>query len=64
MSTGKGKKRMKNSPVIHTELKKHRGVMLTNYAWQGIQKKAVYQNISASEYLEQLIRYHLEGHGE
>ncbi|MHC5609458.1 MAG: hypothetical protein ACYTXA_00055 [Nostoc sp.] len=58
MSTGKGKKRIKNTPVLHDETKKKRGVMLTNTAWHSVQELAVKSNISASEYLEELIRKH------
>ena len=60
MSTGKGKKRLKNTPVLYEDIKKKRGIMLTDYAWQGIQEKAVKKGLSASEYMEQLIREHLE----
>lgn len=56
MSTGQGKKRVKNIPVIYDELKKKRGVMLTDTAWQKIQELAVVEKTSASEYLEELIR--------
>ena len=56
MSTGKGKKRIKNSPVLYDEQKKKRGVMLTDTAWHSIQELAVTNNVSASEYLEELIR--------
>ncbi|MEB3180368.1 MAG: hypothetical protein VKL59_15245 [Nostocaceae cyanobacterium] len=56
MSTGKGKKRMKNTPVLYDETKKRRGVWLTDTAWHSVQELAVKKDISASEYLEEMIR--------
>lgn len=56
MSTGKGKKRVKNKPVLYEGLKKMRGVHLTDVAWGLVQETAVKLKISASEYVEQLIR--------
>lgn len=56
MSTGKGKKRIKNAPVLYDELKKKRGVMLTDTAWHSVQSLAAKSNVSASEYLEEVIR--------
>jgi hypothetical protein len=41
-------------------LKKCQGIYLTNTAWNIVQEKAVKLKISASEYVEQLIR---ESHG-
>ncbi|MDZ7956569.1 MAG: hypothetical protein RMY34_01460 [Aulosira sp. DedQUE10] len=58
MSTGKGKKRTKNQPVLYDEPKKKRGVMLTDTAWHSVQELAAKNNISASEYLEEMIRKH------
>ena len=58
MSTGKGKKRLLNQPVLYDEIKKKRGVMLTDTAWHKIQELAVINKMSASEYLEILIRNH------
>ncbi|MCC5655926.1 hypothetical protein LC608_02775 [Nostoc sp. XA010] len=56
MSTGKGKKRVKNTPVLYDEAKKKRGVMLTDTAWHSVQESAIKNGISASEYLEEMIR--------
>jgi hypothetical protein len=56
MSTGKGKKRMKNVPVLYEENKKQRGVMLTDTAWSIAAIKAREENISVSELLERLLR--------
>ena len=60
MSTGKGKKRMKNQPVLHEGVKKKRNPLITDYAWHGMQEKAIKAGLSASEYLERLIRKDLE----
>lgn len=56
MSTGKGIKRMKNTPVLYEETKKQRGVMLTDTAWKTAVIKAREKGISVSEYLERLLR--------
>ena len=56
MSTGKGKKRIKNMPVLYEESKKRRGVMLTDTAWSYAVIKARENGISVSEYLERLLR--------
>jgi hypothetical protein len=56
MSTGKGKKRVKNMPVLYDETKKRRGVWLTDTAWHSVQELAVKNDVSASEYLEEMIR--------
>ncbi|KZL49993.1 hypothetical protein PN488_11320 [Nodularia spumigena CS-591/12] len=56
MSTGKGKKRVKNTPVLYNEIKKKRGVMLTDTAWYSVQELAAKNDVSASEYLEVMIR--------
>ncbi|NJM70488.1 MAG: hypothetical protein HC862_09775 [Scytonema sp. RU_4_4] len=56
MSTGKGKKRVKNQPALHEEMKKRRGIFLTNTAWEFVCEEAVKQQTSASEYVESLIQ--------
>ncbi|MDB9538812.1 ribbon-helix-helix protein, CopG family [Anabaenopsis tanganyikae CS-531] len=56
MSTGKGKKRVRNTPVFYDEVKKHRGIMLTDTAWHSVQELAAREGVSASEYVECLIR--------
>jgi hypothetical protein len=56
MSTGKGKKRVRNVPVLYDQPKKKRGVWLTDTAWHSIQESAANRGISASEYLEEMIR--------
>jgi hypothetical protein len=56
MSTGKGKKRVRDIPVLYDEPKKRRGVWLTDTAWHSVQESAARRGISASECLEELIR--------
>lgn len=56
MSTEKGTKRMKNIPVIYEETKKQRSVLLTDTAWINAGIKAKENGISASEYIERLLR--------
>jgi hypothetical protein len=56
MSTAKGKKRVKNTPVLYDEPKRKRGVMLTDTAWHSVQELAAKRDVSASEYLEEMIR--------
>ncbi|MGI2907123.1 hypothetical protein [Tolypothrix sp. VBCCA 56010] len=46
MSTKKGKKRVKNIPVLHDEPKNKRGVWLTDTAWHSIQELAVKEGVS------------------
>lgn len=56
MSTIKGKKRLKNQPVLHQQLKKPRTIWLTSESWEQVQEIAAKKGISSSEYVEQLIR--------
>ena len=60
MATGKGKKRMKNQPVLHEEIKKKHGIWLTDFSWLGAKEKTLRINLSVSEYIEQLIRKDLD----
>lgn len=60
MSTGKGKKRVKNQPVLYEEVKKRKIVYLTESTWLGAREKAFTNALSASEYIEQLIRKDLD----
>lgn len=59
MATGKGKKRLRNTSVFYDEPKKRRGVWLTDASWHSVQELAIKKGVSASEYLEMLIREHL-----
>ncbi|MDJ0798348.1 MAG: hypothetical protein QNJ51_16275 [Calothrix sp. MO_167.B12] len=56
MSTGKGKKRVKNVPVLHDEIKKRHGILLTDTAWAALVKKAKEDSVSVSEMIESWAR--------
>ena len=56
MSTGKGKKRIKNQPVFYDEPKKGHQLMLTDSAWNMLKKVSSLNNVSASQYIEEIIR--------
>ena len=56
MSTGKGKKRVKNIPVLYDERKNRHTVLLTDTAWHKLQYIAELKGLSASEMIEQWIR--------
>ena len=56
MSTGKGRKRVKNQPALHEEMKKQHGIFLTNTAWYFVCEQAAKEKTSASEYIEALIQ--------
>ena len=60
MTTGRGKKRVKNEPVLYSSLKKQKGIWLTLETWELIEVEAARNKISRSEYVERLIR---ERHG-
>jgi predicted transcriptional regulator len=52
MSTGKGKKRLRNVPALYDEMKSVHRLMLTPTAWKKLQEIAVQQNTSISELIE------------
>ncbi len=54
MSTRKGKKPVRNVPLLHEELKAKHTVWLTPTAWDRLQKKAANDGISVSELLEKI----------
>ncbi|HLO88566.1 MAG TPA: hypothetical protein VK203_26650 [Nostocaceae cyanobacterium] len=56
MSTRKGKKRIKNTPVLYDEIKKQRGINLTDTAWEILARTAKIQQISVSELIERYAR--------
>lgn len=58
MTTGKGKKRIKNQPVLYESLKRKKGLWLTTETWEFIEESAAKNKVSRSEYVEQLIRKH------
>ena len=52
MATGKGQKRVRNTPVFYDELKKVHQLMFTPTAWEKLQDMARLQNTSVSELIE------------
>ena len=52
----KGKKRLRNQPVFHGEVKSSHNVMLTPSSWKKIRAIAVLNEISVSELIEQWIQ--------
>jgi hypothetical protein len=50
------KKRIKNIPVLHDEVKAKRTVVLTPTAWENIKNEAKSRGISASELIEEFGR--------
>ena len=50
------KKRLKNVPILHDELKTKRTVVLTPTAWGNIKGEASKRGISASELIEEFGR--------
>ncbi len=56
MSTGKGIKRIRNQPVLHDEVKKRHGVLLTDTAWELLARKAQSEETSISEVIEKWAR--------
>jgi hypothetical protein len=57
MQPVKGKKRIKNEPVFYDELKEQKTFTLTPTAWKKLQALSIDVGLSASEYLERLIRH-------
>jgi hypothetical protein len=60
MSTGQGKKRIRNVPVLHDEIKKRHGILLTDTAWTLLVNEAQKNKVSVSEMIESWARS-LEG---
>jgi len=57
MSTRKGKKGLKNIPVLHDEVKERHQIVVTPTAWDAMKKEASVRNISVSELIEQFARH-------
>ncbi|QSJ18438.1 hypothetical protein JYQ62_10675 [Nostoc sp. UHCC 0702] len=47
------KKRLRNIPVLHDEVKTKRTVVLTPTTWKNIKAEAINRGISASELIEE-----------
>jgi len=55
-SLSKGQKRVKNTPVFYDEMKKRRGINLTDTAWGILARRAKIEKISVSELIERYAR--------
>ncbi|MCG6138255.1 MAG: hypothetical protein MET45_27110 [Nostoc sp. LLA-1] len=47
------KKRLRNIPILHDEVKAKRTVVLTPTAWENIKTEAISRGVSASELIEE-----------
>ena len=56
MSTSKGKKKLKNVPELHSEVKVNCTITLTPTHWKRLKEHAKANGTSASEMIEQYIR--------
>ena len=56
MSSRKGKKGLKNTPLFYEEVKTKHSIMMTPVAWDLLQKRAQEHGVSVSEFLERWIR--------
>jgi hypothetical protein len=50
------KKRLKNIPVLHDEVKKRHQIVVTPTAWENMKVKAASKGISVSELIEEFGR--------
>ena len=56
MTTKKGQKRLKNIPILHSEVKTKRTIVLTPTAWENMKGEASRRGISVSELIEEFGR--------
>jgi hypothetical protein len=52
MTTEKGKKRLKNIPILHDEVKQRHQIVVTPTAWENMKCEADLRGISISELIE------------
>jgi len=52
MSTGKGKKRLRDIPVLHAEKKTRHNLVITPSSWEKLKRIAQKNGLSLSEYVE------------
>jgi hypothetical protein len=50
------KKRLKNIPILHDEVKERHQIVVTPTAWENMKEEASRRNISVSELIEQFGR--------
>jgi len=58
MSIRKAQKRLKNIPVLHSEVKERHQIVVTPTAWGNMKAKALKEGTSVSELIENLARLH------
>ena len=51
-----GKKRLRNIPILHDQVKKKRTIALTDTAYEAMSEAARSENISLSEFVERWAR--------
>lgn len=56
MTSKKGKKRIKNTPILHDEVKERHQIVVTPYAWRNMKEEASIRSISISELIEEFGR--------
>jgi deoxyhypusine synthase len=56
MTTEKGKKRLKNIPILHDEVKQRHQIVVTPTAWENMKCEADLRGISISELIEEFGR--------
>ena len=53
MTTKKGKKRLKNVPILHDEVKGRHQILVTPTTWENMRQEATRRGISVSELIEE-----------
>ncbi len=56
MTTKKGKKRLKNIPILHDEVKQRHQIVVTPTSWENMKCEADLRGISVSELIEEFGR--------
>ena len=56
MQVGKGKKRIKDTPVLHNEVKKDHHIFITPSSWDKLKNRASKKGVSVSEFIELWVR--------
>ena len=56
MTTEKGQKRIKNIPILHSEVKERHQIVVTPTAWKNMKREASRRGVSISELIEEFGR--------
>ncbi len=56
MTTKKGHKRIKNIPILHSEVKERHQIVVTPTAWKNMKREASRRGVSISELIEEFGR--------